>query len=203
MRLIKGKEIYGKCGKWKMVRYLSKLSTASPPPALRTPTYCAPSPPASCQAPQKQFFSHGRVARGHHGLLKVLPGPIMPDPSTSWGQPTPETSLQPFLGWPTHMADGLWPSSTLLNTPRRTLTVFQLLKPELLSWDSNSGVAKKRINTYFEAIKVGGIWDAIATRRFRRFGKRRRNLKAKLTGTQKRLISGLIQINKTQVGVIW
>jgi hypothetical protein len=31
---------------------------------------------------------HGRMARGGHGLLKVSPGPTMPDPTT------PETTLR-------------------------------------------------------------------------------------------------------------
>jgi hypothetical protein len=52
--------------------------------------------------------------------LKFHPGPPMPYPSTPCGEATPETALQPFQGWPTHRAGSLHPSSTPLDTPRRT-----------------------------------------------------------------------------------
>jgi hypothetical protein len=44
----------------------------------------------------------------------------MPDPSTPWGQATPETALRPFLGWLAYGAGSLQPSSTFLDTPRST-----------------------------------------------------------------------------------
>jgi hypothetical protein len=52
--------------------------------------------------------SHRREARGGHGA-----GPPMADPSTSCGRATPETALQPFLGWPARRAGGLMLSSTV------------------------------------------------------------------------------------------
>jgi hypothetical protein len=60
------------------------------------------------------------MGRGIHRLSKVSPGPALPDPSTPCGQATPVTALWLFRGWPAHKARGLWPSSTLLDTPRRT-----------------------------------------------------------------------------------
>jgi hypothetical protein len=69
---------------------------------------------------QNQSSSHGRMARGGHGLPKVSLGPVMPDPSTPCGRPTPETALQQFLGWPTRKAGGLQPSSTPSDTSCRT-----------------------------------------------------------------------------------
>jgi hypothetical protein len=63
---------------------------------------------------------HGRMARCGHGLPKVSPGPAKPYPSMPWGRVTPETALLSFLGWPAHKAGGLRPSSTPLDTPRRT-----------------------------------------------------------------------------------
>jgi hypothetical protein len=48
----------------------------------------------------------------------------MPYPSTPCGLTTPETALRPFLGWPGHRAGGLRPSSTPLDTPRRTPMIF-------------------------------------------------------------------------------
>jgi hypothetical protein len=44
--------------------------------------------------------SYIRMARGGHGLPKVLPGPAMPCSSTPCGRATPETALQPFQEWP-------------------------------------------------------------------------------------------------------
>jgi hypothetical protein len=61
------------------------------------------------------------MARGGYELPKVSPGPAMPNPSMPCGRATPETTLQPFLEFPAHRAGGLRPSSTLLDTPRRTL----------------------------------------------------------------------------------
>jgi hypothetical protein len=60
------------------------------------------------------------VARGGHGLPKGSPVPARPDPSTPCGQATPKTALRLFLGWPARRAGSLWPSSTLLDTQRRT-----------------------------------------------------------------------------------
>jgi hypothetical protein len=48
----------------------------------------------------------GRTGRGIHGLPKVSTGPALPNPFTPCGWATPETAL--------------WPSSTPLDTPRRT-----------------------------------------------------------------------------------
>jgi hypothetical protein len=59
------------------------------------------------------------MARGIHGLPKFSPGSAMPDPSTPCGRATPQTALQLFLGWPTHRAGGLRPSSSPLDTPCR------------------------------------------------------------------------------------
>jgi hypothetical protein len=58
----------------------------------------------------------GHVARGGHGVPKVLIGPAMPYPSTPCRQATPETALRPFQRWPTHRAGGLWPYSTPSDT---------------------------------------------------------------------------------------
>jgi hypothetical protein len=69
---------------------------------------------------------HGRMARGDYGHPKVSTGPAMPDPSTPFGEVNPETALQPFQGWPTHKAGGLRPSSSPLDTPRRT----PMLRPD-------------------------------------------------------------------------
>jgi hypothetical protein len=73
--------------------------------------------PNSCPSPPP---SHGCMARGDHGLTKVSPAPAMPYRSMPCGQATPETALQPFQGWPAHRAGGLLPSSTPLDTSRRT-----------------------------------------------------------------------------------
>jgi hypothetical protein len=54
------------------------------------------------------------------GNPKVSPGPAMPYPSTPYRRTTPETALQPFQGWPAYTAGSLRPSSTSLDTPRRT-----------------------------------------------------------------------------------
>jgi hypothetical protein len=40
--------------------------------------------------------------------------------STPCGQTTPETTLHPFQGWPTHRAGSLQPSPTPSDTPRHT-----------------------------------------------------------------------------------
>jgi hypothetical protein len=61
-----------------------------------------------------------RMARSIHGLPKVSPGPTMPNPSTPCGRATPKTASWPFLGLPARRVGGLRPSSTLLDTPRRT-----------------------------------------------------------------------------------
>jgi hypothetical protein len=65
-------------------------------------------------------FYHRRMARVGHGIPKVSSGPAMPHLSTPCGRATPETPLRPFLGWPSRRAGGLWPYSTLLDTPGRT-----------------------------------------------------------------------------------
>jgi hypothetical protein len=68
------------------------------------------------------------MARSGHGLRKVSPGPAMPYPFMAYGQYNPETALWPIQGWPIcrvacglrPAACGVWPSSTPLDTPRRT-----------------------------------------------------------------------------------
>jgi hypothetical protein len=67
---------------------------------------------------------HGRMAGGSHGLPKVSLGPAMPNPSTLCERATPETAIRSFWGWPTHRVCDLRPSSTLLDTPRRTLMLY-------------------------------------------------------------------------------
>jgi hypothetical protein len=44
------------------------------------------------------FSYHGRMARGDHGLPKVLPGPAMPNPFTPCRLTTPETAYSCFRG---------------------------------------------------------------------------------------------------------
>jgi hypothetical protein len=58
-------------------------------------------------------FTQARTGRGIHGLPKVSYGPAMPDPYMPCGRATPQTPLRPFGG-------GLRPSSSPLDTPRRT-----------------------------------------------------------------------------------
>jgi hypothetical protein len=58
---------------------------------------------------------HGHMTRGGHGLPKVSPGPAMPYPSSSYGE-----TIWLFQAWSTLRAGGLWPSSTPLDTQRRT-----------------------------------------------------------------------------------
>jgi hypothetical protein len=55
------------------------------------------------------------MARVDHGL-----GSAMPYPSLPCGRVTPETALRLFPAWPAHRVGGLQPSSTPLDTPRRT-----------------------------------------------------------------------------------
>jgi hypothetical protein len=57
------------------------------------------------------------MARGILDSLKFHPGPAMSDPSTPCD---PETALRLFLGLPARRLGSLQPSSTLLDTPRRT-----------------------------------------------------------------------------------
>jgi hypothetical protein len=66
-------------------------------------------------------FNHRRMARGGHGLPKVLPGPAMINRSMPCGRASPETVLWPFQGWPAQRAGGLRLSFTLLGTPCRAL----------------------------------------------------------------------------------
>jgi hypothetical protein len=61
-------------------------------------------------------FTHGRMARGGHGLPKVSIGHAMPDPSRPAGE--------------THVKR---PSSTHLDTPRRTPMVLLTPCPPLLA----------------------------------------------------------------------
>jgi len=78
----------------------------------------------SCILLQEQRLKHGRMARGGHGLPKVLTGPVMPCPSTPCGRVTPETALCSFQGWPTCRVGGLRPSFIPLDTPRHTPMVW-------------------------------------------------------------------------------
>jgi hypothetical protein len=59
------------------------------------------------------------MARGGHGLPKVLLGPAMPYPSTLCGFATPETAFPAFQGWSARRVGGLQPSSIPLVTPFR------------------------------------------------------------------------------------
>jgi hypothetical protein len=52
--------------------------------------------------------------------LKFHLGPPMPHSSTPCRWATPETTLWPFQGWPAHIVVGQQPSSTHLDSPRRT-----------------------------------------------------------------------------------
>jgi hypothetical protein len=65
-------------------------------------------------------FDQSLMARGIHGVPKVSPGPAMLDPSTPCERATPETALRLFLGWPARRPGNMRPSSTPLDTPRRT-----------------------------------------------------------------------------------
>jgi hypothetical protein len=60
------------------------------------------------------------MGSGIHGFPKVSLRPTMPDPSKPCGWANPKMALQPFLGWSSRRADSLRPSSTPLDTPRRT-----------------------------------------------------------------------------------
>jgi hypothetical protein len=60
-----------------------------------------------------------------HGLLKVSPGPTMPEPSTLCRRATPDTALRQFQRWPTRSAGCLRLSSTSADTPRRTPIGFR------------------------------------------------------------------------------
>jgi hypothetical protein len=64
--------------------------------------------------------THGRTARGCHGLPKVSSGPAMPYLSPPLGRATPKIALRPFQGWHARRAGCLQPSSTPLDTPRHT-----------------------------------------------------------------------------------
>jgi hypothetical protein len=74
-------------------------------------------------------LQYGRMARGGHGLPKVLPGPAMPHPFTPCGRATPETALRLFQGWLAHRAGRLRLSSTPLNT-RRSIPKIRRCVPQ-------------------------------------------------------------------------
>ena len=59
-------------------------------------------------------YDQAHIARGIHGLPKVSPRPTMADPSTPYGQATPETALWLFWGWPTRRTVSLQQSFTPL-----------------------------------------------------------------------------------------
>jgi hypothetical protein len=56
------------------------------------------------------------MGSGGHGPLKVSPCPVMPYPSIPCGRATLDIALQPFQGWPTYKASGLWLSSAPVDT---------------------------------------------------------------------------------------
>jgi hypothetical protein len=58
------------------------------------------------------------MGRGGHGLPKVSPGPAMPYPFTPCRRVTPETTLQPFQGWPARR--GGWPAVVFYTFGRPT-----------------------------------------------------------------------------------
>jgi hypothetical protein len=76
-------------------------------------------------------WAYGRGGPTGYGLLKVLPGPAMPYPCTPCGRATPETALREFQGRHTCRAGYLKPSSTPLDTPRRTSMTMSSGKPWL------------------------------------------------------------------------
>jgi hypothetical protein len=78
-------------------------------------------------------FHQARTGRGIHGLPKVSCGPAMPNPCTLCERATPQTDLRPFGGWLACRAGGLWPSSSPLDTPRRTGLPFIVPQP----WSPN------------------------------------------------------------------
>jgi hypothetical protein len=59
------------------------------------------------------------MARGGHGLPKVLLGPAMPYPSTLCGWATPETAFQAFQRRYARTVGSLWPYSIPLDTTFR------------------------------------------------------------------------------------
>jgi hypothetical protein len=91
--------------------------TSKPLPRKLRPVFIS-----SPETMTKSFFDwrHGHMARGGHRLPKFSPRPAMPFPSTPCGRATLETALQLFQGLPACKAGGLRPSSTPLDTPRRT-----------------------------------------------------------------------------------
>jgi hypothetical protein len=60
---------------------------------------------------------HRRMASGGHGLLKVSPRPAMFNPFMPYRRATPKTASRTLQGWPVCRAYGMWPSSTLSDTP--------------------------------------------------------------------------------------
>jgi hypothetical protein len=68
-------------------------------------------------------YDHRRMAKGSHDLPNVSTGPAVPYLSTPCKRATPEMALW-FQGWLAHKAVGLRPSSTPLDTPRRTLKLM-------------------------------------------------------------------------------
>jgi hypothetical protein len=80
------------------------------------------------------------MARGIHGLPKVSHGPAMHNPSTPCGRATAERPHGRFGGWPARKADGLRPSSTPLDTPRRTGLTW------LVRWLGNGDGQPQAIN---------------------------------------------------------
>jgi hypothetical protein len=78
-------------------------------------------------------------------ILKFLPGRpchAMPYLSMLCRQAIPETALRSFPGWPARKAGGLQPSSTPLDTPRRTPIVTVLFR---LQWQ---GIELKVFSLY-------------------------------------------------------
>jgi hypothetical protein len=84
---------------------------SSPTPQTRKPPHL-----------QSPTNSHGRMAKGVHGLPKVSSGPAMP-----CGQAIPETVLQSFQGWPAHRAAIFYPFGH--PTPCAMPPVISVLSP--------------------------------------------------------------------------
>jgi hypothetical protein len=74
-------------------------------------------------------------------LLYYSPWPAMPYPSMPGGRAIPETGLRPFQGWPTHRAGYPGPSSTLLDTTRRTPMLLSPSQEVVSSLQSPDGDA--------------------------------------------------------------
>jgi hypothetical protein len=96
--------------------------------------------------------TRANIARGGHGLPKVVPGLAMPYPSTPCGRATPETDILLFHGWPARRAGGLRRSFTPLDTPRRapmTWPCDQMITWQYFTIGSNLFIVRLK-NTIFQ-----------------------------------------------------